>query len=630
MKLKFSLLFLFLLVVFPSRAVGQAEDYQTVNMLMQQQRYEEALPLIKTLYENNPRSFVYFDRYTRCLINLKRFDEAEEIARSQAVEDRFRLQASIKLAEILHLKGNREKAIDTWNAVIRRNSGNHQAYYTVGNSMASRQEFDEAIKLFKQARNDLNDNTLFLIELANTYMQAGRFEESVKEYFRLIIESPDQMSLVQQRFLRMRDERLYEIAAFELEDQLMDLETNHRAYSPLYQLLTWLLLETNEYRRAFIFARQYELETPYTIYSLFSLGNQLLSARQFDLATQAFQYYKDHEELSVRTRAMEELAASYREWGQYLRQNNLLTTAEQDQKYSRAYEEYQQLIELVPNYENSSQIYSNLIDLSVDFYKDLEKAEYWLGQMQRNTLQNDPYIHYAEGRIALFKKDFITARQALTRADKQTDESLLSEKARYYLSLSDFFAGDFEFAEIQLKTLERRNTSFYANDAIKLRMWIKNGLRADSTGSMLTTIGQSLYFIHIGDFNQALSDLEPILAQPAHMFSDDLTLEISSELPDQYNQLKLQLLDRVIQSQPYSPLKERLLWDQANLIESFLYVDGIPDSPFMYNFLESDYDLEFTRDYLIDLYEELLIEFPNGFYAPFVRNKLERLENTTT
>lgn len=630
MKFKIPLLLTSILLLLSPRIYGQVEDYQTVNMLMQQQEYEEALPIIKSLYEENPRSFVYFDRYTQCLINLKRFDEAEEAARSQASDNRFRLQASIKLAEILHLKGSRKEALETWQRIIDRNPGNHQAYYAVGNSIASRQEYDAAIELFKEARQDLGDDSLFLNELANTYMQAGMFEESVREYFHLIIMSPDQMSLVQQRFLRMRDETLYEVASFELEDQLMDLDPSHRAYSPLYQLLTWLLLETDEYQRAFVFARQYENQTPYTVYSLFTLGNQLASARKFDLAAQAFQYYTDSDESTLRYRAMEDLAATYREWGQYLKQNNILTSAEQDQKFVRAFEGYKQLIETAPNYDNASQIYSNLIDLSVDFYKDLEKAEFWFSEMQSNTEREDPYLYYAEGRIALFEKDYITARQALTRADKRSDESTLSEKTRYYLSLSDFFAGDFEFAEIQLKTLERRNTSYYANDAIKLRMWIKNGLRADSTGSLLETIGSSLYSIHVGNYDEALSKLEPILAQSGHPFSDDLSLEISSELPGQYNKLKLRLLNRIIQSQPQSPLKERLLWDQATLVESALHVEGIPESPYSYGFLESETVLQYSRQNLIDLYEELLIEFPAGFYAPFVREKLENLETTST
>ncbi|MCG2588051.1 tetratricopeptide repeat protein [Rhodohalobacter sulfatireducens] len=634
MKTKLFFLLLSFVLLFPFTSYGQTEDYQTANQLIQQQRYEEALPIIRSLYEQNPRSFVYFDRYTRCLINLKQFDEAEEVARNQAQNSRFQLQASTKLAEILHLKGEREKALETWNQIIERNRGSQQAYYATGNSMTSRQEFDAAVELYNEAREDLNNDSLFLNELANTYLQAGRFEESVEEYFRLIVQSPDQMSLVQQRFLRMRDDKLYEIAAFELEDQLLQLDTEHQSYSPLYQLLIWLLLETDEHQRAFVFARQYENQTEYSIYSLFSLGNQLLSARNFELATQAFQYYTDSTESSLRFRAKESLAAAYREWGEYLKQNNIETSSRQDEKFSRSYEVNQQLLDATPNYENAPEIYSNLIDLSVDFYKDIDKAETWYNHMQRRIAAGEnPYLYYAEGRIALFRKDFVTARQALTRADKQSDESELSEKTRYYLSLSDFFAGDFDFAEIQLKTLERRNTSYYANDAIKLRMWIKNGLRADSTGSLLETIGNSLYSIHIGNYNEALRQLEPILAQTNHSFSDDLILELSKELPDQYNRLKLQLVDRAIQSQPYSPLKERLLWDQVTLIEYFMKNIDLPPPPpnmYTYSFLDSNVNMEFTEQNLVDLYEEILIEFPNGFYAPFVREKLENMETAST
>lgn len=337
MKTKLLFLLLSFVLLFPLTSYGQNEDYQTANQLIQQQRYEEALPIIRSLYEQNPRSYVYFDRYTRCLINLKQFDEAEEVARNQAQNSRFQLQASTKLAEILHLKGEREKALETWNQIIERNRGSQQAYYATGNSMTSRQEFDAAVELYNEARKDLNNDSLFLNELANTYLQAGRFEESVEEYFRLIVQSPDQMSLVQQRFLRMRDDKLYEIAAFELEDQLLQLDTEHQSYSPLYQLLIWLLLETDEHQRAFVFARQYENQTNYSIYSLFSLGNQLLSARNFELATQAFQYYTESAESSLRFRAKESLAAAYREWGEYLKQNNIETSSRQNEKFSRSY-----------------------------------------------------------------------------------------------------------------------------------------------------------------------------------------------------------------------------------------------------------------------------------------------------
>jgi tetratricopeptide (TPR) repeat protein len=622
-----SLLILFLLA---DLSLAQTNEYQQANRLMQQQNYQEARPILENLYEGNPRSYVFFDLYTECLINLKEFGQAEEIARDQMGQNRFNLQAAMRLAEILHLKGDREQAREVWMSEAEVNRGNIQAYYTIGSSMTDRQEYDAAVELFKSAQEYLGDESVFLNELANTYMQAGRFEESVKQYFRLIINSPDQMSLVQQRFLRMRDNNLYQIAAFELEDQLMDLDLSHRAYSPLYQLLTWLLMETEEYQRAFIFARQYENQTSYTIHSLFTLANQLLSAREFELAVRSLEYYLDNNDESVRYRAKEELAITYTQWVQYLQQNNLETETRHRELYSKAYDFNETILENAPEYERADRVFSRIIDLSVDYLKDLDKAEYWFSKMQEtDTGQNEAYLYYAEGRIALFKKDFTTARQTLTRADRATDNSNLSERARYYVSLSDFYAGDFEFAEIQLRSLERRHTSYYANDAIKLRMWIKNGKRADTTGALLHTISESMYSIHTGDYENALDKLEPIMAHSQSQFADDLVVELGSSLPDTYNALILRLIDRVLGSQPYSPLKERLLWDKASIIEQYLSgSDEMPGSPYSYDFLGDADTQTYTGDDLYELFEDILMEFPDGFYAPFVREKLQELELT--
>jgi tetratricopeptide (TPR) repeat protein len=623
-----SLLFLFLMT---DLAAAQTDQYQQANRLMQQQNYEEALPILENLYDGNPRSYVFFDLYTECLINLKRFDEAEQIARNQMDQNRFNLQATMRLAEILHLSGDREQAREVWASKAEINRGNIQAYYTIGSSMLDRQEYDAAIDLYNKAQEYIGDDTLFLNELANTYMQAGRFEESVQQYFRLIINSPDQMSLVQQRFLRMRDQNLYQIAAFELEDQLMELDFSHRAYSPLYQLLTWLLMETEEYQRAFVFARLYENQTSYTIHALFTLANQLLSARQFELAVQSLEYYLDSSEESVLYRAKEELGVAYTQWVQYLQQNNLEDETRYRELYSKAYEMNEIVLENVPDYERADRVYSRIIDLSVDFFKDIEKATFWLERMQQYAAQqNEAYLYYAEGRIALFNKDFTTARQTLTRADRATDNSNLSERARYYLSLSDFYAGEYEFAEIQLRSLERRHTSYYANDAIKMRMWIKNGKRADTTGAVLQTISESLYNIHTGNYNAALENLEPILANSQNQFADDLVVELGSSLPAEYDGLVFKLTERVLRSQPYSPLKERMLWDKASMIEKYLFREiDFPTPPWSYDFLGEADAYSYSQEDLYELYEDILMEFPDGFYAPFIRQKLQELELTS-
>ncbi len=617
------------LVLTPLAVQAQMSDFQSANRLIQQQNFEEALPVLEKLYNENPGSLLFFEQYTSCLINLTRYDEAEGVAREQIDADRFRLQAVVKLAEILHIKGDREEAIEIWQQEADENRNNIQYYYSIGSSMLNRQEYDAAINLYKNGRAHFRNSGLFINELADTYLQAGRFEESVNEFYQLILEHPDQMSLVQQRFFNMRDQSLYEIASFELEDLLLDLHYTDAAYSPLYQLLAWLLLETNEYRRAFLFARQYENQTPFTIYSLFSLGSQFLSAREYELAIEAYEYYLDDSNASMRYRAKEELANGYVQWVQYLQQNNLGKAQKVHELYQNAYELNSAIIEENENYNRAERVLASLIDLSVDYYKDLDKAEYWLSIMEGlRDPYDDAFLHYAKGRIALFKKEFTSARQNLTRADRLSDNPNLSEKSRYYLGKSDFFAGDYEFAEIQLRSLERRNTSFYANDAIKLNIWIRNGTRADTTKSLLNTISEGLYRLHTGNYVAALDTLEAVLANNRNPFSADLTTELISVLPADYNTLMLQLTERILSAQPHSSQRERLMWDKAILVETMMTHGPNFNMPYSFQFLENTPVPSYSMDELIELYEDIIMEFPNGFYSTFVREKLQTFEQS--
>ena len=622
-------LILFISLLLADLSFSQSRDFQTANRLMQQQNYEQAIPILSDLHDQNPSSFVFFDRLIDALIQTSELDRAEEIVRKQIDRGNVTLQAKGILGEILHLKGQQDEALEVWQNALESSNGNIQAHYIIASSMNNRREYDEAIRTYIEARNLLNNQNLFLNELANTYMQAGRFDESVNEYFQLILESPRQMAIVQQRFFQMRDQQLYDIASFELEDLMLDLSTSHEAYSSLYQLLSWLLLETQQYERAYNFARYYEEQTSYTVYSLFSMGNRFLSAKQFQYAENAYEFYKESTNLSTRYRSYDELSNTYLQWGNYAEQNNLTPADSVRTLYQKSYNNAEALIEQNTEYEQAGRVLSRLIELSLDIFKNRENAGRWFQKLQENSGSDDPYSLYSEGRIAIFDKNFSLARQHLARADRATDQSNLSEKVRYFSALSDFFAGDSEFAEIQLRSLERRNDSYYANDAVQLRMWIQNGMRADTTGSILNTLGEGVYAMHIGNYDRALEQLSPLLQEPGAMLTDDLTVELSSTLPEEYSALKLQLINKQINSNSGSPLLERLMWDRALLVEQIVQgrikinQDRTPEL----DVIDVEVQMEFTQTDAEEFFEEIILSFPDGFYASFARNKLQQFQN---
>lgn len=621
-------LVLFISLLLADLSFSQSRDFQTANRLMQQQNYEQAIPILSDLHDQNPSSFVFFDRLIDALIQTSELDRAEEIVRKQIDRGNVPLQAKGILGEILHLKGQQDEALEVWQNALESSNGNIQAHYIIASSMNNRREYDEAIRTYIEARNLLNNQNLFLNELANTYMQAGRFDESVNEYFQLILESPRQMAIVQQRFFQMRDQQLYDIASFELEDLMLDLSTTHEAYSSLYQLLSWLLLETQQYERAYNFSRYYEEQTSYTVYSLFSMGNRFLSAKQFQYAENAYEFYKESTNLSTRYRSYDELSNTYLLWANYAEQNNLTPADSVRTLYQKSYNNAEALIEQNAEYEQADRVLSRLVELSLDVFKNRDNAGRWFQKLQDNSGADDPYSLYSEGRIAIFDTNFSLARQHLARADRATDQSNLSEKVRYFSALSDFFAGDSEFAEIQLRSLERRNDSYYANDAVQLRMWIQNGMRADTTGSILNTLGEGVYAMHIGNYDRALEQLSPLLQEPGAILTDDLTVELSSALPEEYSALKLQLINKQINSNSGSPLLERLMWDRALLVEQIVQgrITINQDRTPKPDVIDVEVQMEFTRADAEQFFEEIILSFPDGFYASFAREKLQQFQ----
>ncbi len=626
--IKVIILFAAALLLLQESADARQAGFEQANRLMQQQNYEEAKPILESLFNENPSSFTVYERYMEVLLNLNELEKAEETARRQIGNNRFILQSSAKLGEVLHLQGKREEALKVWMEALEQNPQNIQAAYTIGSVMVQRREYDEAIAVYSRARDANNNPTLFLNEMANTYMQAGNYEKSVHEYYRLILEAPRQMAIVQQRFFQMRDERLFSIASFELEDLLLDLSPSDEGYAELYQLLSWLLIETEEFTRAYNFARHYEQQTGYSVYSLFSLGNQFTSANQYSYAEQAFQYYLESPNLSTRFRAMDELSHVYLRWARYAEQNSLASADSIRHLYEQSYSYASGLLEEHPSYERSVQVASRLIDLSLDTFHDFEQAEKWLGRMKELEGASEAYRLYAEGRLAIYNQNFSTARHLFARADRATDNTNLSEQIRYYSSLSDFFAGDFEFAGIQLRSLERRHASWFANNAIKLRMWIQKGVRADTTGALMKQVAEGIYRMHTGNFSESLEILEPILENAGHPFSADMAVEVAARLPGPYSGIKLKLIERHAAKQEHSPLRERLLWEHARLAEQFLLNRFSPPSGTIpLTFLDDVAMPEVTAEDVEELYEKLILEFPGGFYAPYAREKLQQFQS---
>ena len=116
----------------------------------------------------------------------------------------------------------------------------------------------------------------------------------------------------------------------------------------------------------------------------------------------------------------------------------------------------------------------------------------------------------------MFRGEHSQARIHLTRANRNARTGEWAERTRYFLALNDFYTGDFEFATIQMRPLERAFTSYYANDALRLRLWIQEGRAEDEPLPELEQYALARFLFDTGDASRAVETLLPLITDPGN------------------------------------------------------------------------------------------------------------------
>ncbi len=587
------------------QAQNNSSDYQLAVRLIQQQNYSEALPILEELHESDPNIYVYAERLIDCLIQVKEYERGLQIAEKFAGKPNFDANVQVKIGELNHYLGNEEKAIDIWKTNISNHSNQLQLYINTARKMVDRREYIEAVDVYKNARTQFKNDRIFFGDIANAYMQAGEYEEAINEWLALLENSPNQITFIQRSLLRYNDPILYDITIVELNDRLSDITVTNPLYNTYYDLQIWLLQENKLYRRALAAAKEYENRSNSYNYSVFNLGRQLVENNEYELAIDAFRFYTEKSFGELRWRSLEELSVTYSRWAKYLDDYSLELQTNSDSLYNLSMAMLNSIESETNSYSRMSSVHLKKAELALDHLFDLEIAVSSLEKLRSTSgTTQRPEIPYLEGRIHIGKQEFPQARIQLTRANKMAEIGELAEKTRYFLALTDFYAGDFEFASIQLKSLGRNNTSYYANDAIELRLWLQDGLSIDSTGSNLKTFSDGVFSKNHGQMKEGSEIFYRIINSPEFVALKDDALLYYAQSNHISEEDRYVALENYLSTGFSSPIREKLLWQKALLAEKMNTASPTEIQP------------------AIEIYEDLILTYPNGFYAPYARERL--------
>ncbi|MCR9132338.1 MAG: tetratricopeptide repeat protein [bacterium] len=619
-------------MIVPVNTVHAQTDnsFQIATRLMQQQRYEDALPILQSLHNQQPQVYVFMERLVECNIQLKEYDRAMAVVNKALNENRNVGLTNILSAKLFHLKGDTTRAYTIWQQNLNTFPDLLQLYINTATVMTERREFDRAIEVYKRARTVFQNEDLFRTEIPNVYMQAGRYQEAVGEWLQFIADQPNQSSLFKRLLIRYNDPLLFDDSIAELEFMLQDMAVTHPAYSELFRLQIWLLFENKLYRRAFASALEYEKITTEYNYALDLVGGQLADNNQYELAANAFDFYRSNAEGNIQWMAYEKLADVYARWGKYLQDYNLDQDFESRKLFTKSIAYLDTLITTAPNYRSIDRVYLRKAELSLDQVYDVDEAKKAITRLKTFPgMQESAQADYLDGRIYLQDGAYTQARVSFTRANRKAGTGELAEKSRYFLALTDFYAGDFEFATIQLKTLGRKNTSYYANDALQLRLWLQEGSNIDSANVELRLFAAGMKELRSNPYDFNFQIMLDFLDQfPQTMFKDDILLAMA-EYSDGINPEFVRHLNSFLDSGQETPLREDLMWVRARKSESFgaypISTDSINANSVENCFFSLTCTSPVPTISSTELYEQIILEYPDGFYAPYARQRLQSL-----
>lgn len=589
-----------------AHAQNERGRFEVALRLMQQQRYDDALPILERLYENQPQTFIYFDRLIECDIELKQYERALDRVKEFKRKGTNTALVGVIEGEIYFFVGEKERAMTLWFENLNRNPGLLQVYINTARTMTERRAYTEALEVYEKARVQFKNPMLFMSEVPMIYMQAGEYDKAIIAWLELIQNSPNQASGFQRMLFRYNDPVLYDISAIEIEAFLSNLSPQDLLYGTFYELQIWLLLETQLFERAYSTALAYEESTPSFNFSLFNVGNQLLQNREYEKALQAFEYYANKGYNEIQWQSIEKQAEVWLHWAKYLRDYDLVSPKDLSRYTQNARRLLENLLLNGQAYRNIPNVYVQLAELYLDYERTPTKVKPLIDALESLPDDHDIQLNYLKGRMAITQESYAEARLFLTRANRGANVGLMAEKSRYFLALTDFFAGDFEFSAIQLKSLGRQYSSYYANDALALRLWLQKMSSVDSTNTLVVEFPSAVRLIHQGRLDSAQTKLWHLSESedPFSSISIELLYEIEDDLP-RY----LEKLNAYLDAMNSRMLKEQLFWLRARTA-SHLY---------------ESVSTTLTSETVYDYYERLVLEFPSGFYAPMAREKLQEL-----
>ncbi len=517
MKMRWFLIFL-LLIAFGccQKTLAQGNEMQLAAQYLAIGDAQKALDIYQTLFRND--NDTYYPYYVKCLISLKKFDEAESVTKKMLRKEPDNRSYVITLGAIYTQTGNADKAKQLYDAMLEKLPADAGMITMLAGQFYQNANIDYAIKTLQQGRKILNDEHLFSYELITLYRFKGDKPTLVEEYLNFLATNPEYLNAAENTMSNIFEgETDYGMLRSALYKRLQK-DTQQATY---VSLLIWQFLQQKDFDQALNQALALNRRTNDDGGSIFDLCHTLMNNLAYDAAERGYQFLVDKGNKNpYYLPAKMELINTKSERitsGKYVQAD--LTDLEKS---------YNDLLTEFGRNANTAFAMQRLAILEAFKLHKTTEAQKLLEEVI--NLPNIKPETLAEckldlGDIYLINHNKWDAILLYGQVEKDFPNTNIGQDAKFRNAKMAYYTGDFEWAKRELDVLKAATSQLIANDALNLSLLITDNLAADSSGNALKIYSRADLLIFAQEPEKAVQTLDSIdIKYPNNALSNDILM----------------------------------------------------------------------------------------------------------
>lgn len=579
-------------------AVGsQAQDEALAKQYYLNGEFDKAVIVYERLYSKKYDDEIY-ENYFQSLLALKKYDEAQKLAKKQSKHFEANYNYTIDQGYALIQATRPDKADDFFMRLISDKHREVPYYLSLAAAFTHRELYDYAKKTYLMARQKLNNENLFQAELATLYAETNNKEGTINEFLNLLDYNEGMLDYVQnmlQTYLTQpRDLEMLKVAISKRSGRNPD----RIVYS---ELLEWLLVQQKSWEAAFVQAKAIDKRMGTQGDECMHLATLCIENNSYTVAYSIYQYvaslgkYKSNY-LQARE-GMLDASTKKTFYSGIFTQEELLTLKQ----------DYLSFLNEFGSNESTADVMKNLAQLEAFYLDDKYGASTLLDQIL--VLGNVRQSFKAEcklllGDIKLLNGDEWEAALLYGQVDKDFKEDPLGQEAKFRNARLSFYQGDFAWAQAQLDILKTATSQLISNNAIDLSLEIQDNI-ADSNFEPLEMYAAADLLIYQNKYEAAIQRLDSInILFPGHSLNDDILFSKGKLMAKQHNYSKAcEYYTQVYELAPDDILADNALWELAQIYDKTL------NSP------------EKAKEY----FEILILKYPGSMFTVDARKRYRQL-----